>query len=121
MSVHLSECLPWREGRGMPLQGDRINYLKVSRWDREGLLLKSGVPSPHMVFGHLQPGQFPESEGQAGLFLRKLLVGGRGVEGGYAWDEATGGAGGKPCYIYFQKREQRERQREGKEKEFQRI
>lgn len=121
MSVHLSECLPWREGRGMPFQGDRINYLKVSRWDREGLLLKPGMPSPHMVFGHLQPGQFPESEGQAGLFLRKLLVGGRGVEGGYTRDEATGGAGGKPCYIYFQEREQRERQREGKEKEYHSI
>ena len=71
MSVHLSECLPWREGRGMPFQGDRINYLKVSRWDREGLLLKPGMPSPHMVFGHLQPGQFPESEGQAGRLTVK--------------------------------------------------
>ena len=100
----------------MPLQGDRINYLKVSRWDREGLLLKPGVPSAHMVFGHLQPGQFPESEGQAGLFLRKL----GGWEGCGGWIHP----GMRPLEeqeaslaIYISKRESREKGREkGKKK-----
>lgn len=64
MSVHLSECLPWREGRGKPLQGEKL-----------------GVPSPDMVYGHLQPGQFPESEGKAGLFQRERQKEGKEKEG----------------------------------------
>lgn len=94
--------VPWREGRRKLLQGDRVNYLKASG--------RAGVPSPDVVPGHLQPRQVPESEGQAGLFLRKILVGGKGVEGGPTQVEAIEIAGDKPCYL---PKERADREAEG--------
>lgn len=75
MSFHLSDLLQCAlERRKTKATSRGQGQLPESQWKgREELLLKPGVPSPDVVLGHLQPRQVPESEGQAGLFLRKIL------------------------------------------------
>lgn len=112
MSFHLSDLLQCAlERRKTKATSRGQGQLPESQWKgREELLLKPGVPSPDVVLGHLQPRQVPESEGQAGLLLRKILVGGKGVEGGPTQVEAIEIAGDKPCYL---PKERADREAEG--------